>query len=87
MNGCFGLRLIQRKVHQDPPDSTHCESRAAFCPGYLSSAQHEEGREPVQIQPPGLEGGLWKLGEFKLNLCNIGNDGGVMYQQTQQSNT
>lgn len=45
------------------------------------------GKEPFRIQPPGLEGGLWKLGEFKLNLCKIGNDGGVVYQQTQQSNT
>ena len=39
------------------------------------------------LPDPGLEGGLQKLGEFKLNLCNIGNDGGVVYQQAQQSNT
>lgn len=59
----------------------------------VTLAQHggpivrKEGRKPLQTQPPGVEGGLWKLSEFKLNWYNLGNDGGVIYQQAQQSNT
>lgn len=90
-NGYFGLRLIQRKVYQDPPGGPHCEGTDAFCPGYLGSARspivRKEGRKPLQTQPPGMEGGLWKLSEFKLNWYNVGNDGGVIYQQAPQANT
>lgn len=32
MKRCFGLRLILRKVHQDPPEGNHCKKqRAAIC--------------------------------------------------------